>query len=192
MPRSFVAVTFPEAIQDRLSELAGGLPGADWAEPGKYHLTLRFLGELDGPAFADLREGLSALTARSFYLSLRGVGVFPLRGDPETLWAGAERNEALSSLRNKVESLVVRRGQPPESRKFHPHVTLARVRGSRPDWVGAYVAGHSLFSIPDIPVQSFALFTSKLTPDGSVYTLEREYPLEGLLEGEEGEEGFRG
>ena len=182
MPRLFVALALPESVRLRLSEIAGGLPGADWVEADQYHLTLRFLGEVDAAALADLREGLSSVSARSFHLSLRGLGVFPLRGDPETLWVGADRGEGLLSLRNKVESLVVRRGQPPESRKFHPHVTLARVRGSRPDWVGAYVAGHSLFSAPDIPVQSFALFSSKLTSDGAIHTLEREYPLEGLLE----------
>lgn len=184
MPRLFVALDLPREAKGHLSELAGGLPGADWVEPELYHLTLRFLGEVEGTAFADLREGLSALRARSFYLTLRGLGVFPLRGDPETLWVGTDRNEALRSLRNKVESLVVRIGQPPESRKFHPHVTLARVRGSRPDWVGAYVAGHSLFSAPEIAVQSVSLFSSKLTPEGPIYTVEREYPLEGLLEAE--------
>jgi RNA 2',3'-cyclic 3'-phosphodiesterase len=184
MPRLFVALDLPGAAKERLAELAGGLPGADWVEPERYHLTLRFLGDVEGSAADDVREGLSVLRARSFYLDLRGLGVFPLRGDPETLWAGAGRNEALRSLRNKVESLVVRCGQPPESRKFHPHVTLAKVRGSRPDWVGAYVAGHSLFSAPEIPIQSFSLFSSRLTPEGSVYALEREYPLEGLLEAE--------
>jgi 2'-5' RNA ligase len=189
MPRLFIALGFPEAVQGRLSEISAGLPGADWSEPSQYHLTLRFLGEVDGPTFLDLREGLTGLSARSFYLTLRGLGVFPLRGDPETLWVGTQSNESLKSLRNKVESLVVRRGQPPESRKFHPHVTLARVRGSRPEWVGAYVAGHSLFTAPEIPIQSFALFSSKLTPEGSVHTLEREYPLEGILDAE-GREGL--
>jgi len=178
---------FPASVKDRLSEIAEGLPGADWTDPSQYHLTLRFLGEVDGPAFLDLREGLAAVAARSFHLTLRGLGVFPLRGAPETLWIGAENNAELKSLRNKIESLVVRRGQPPESRKFHPHVTLARVRGSRPEWVGAYVAGHSLFTVPEIAVQSFALFSSKLTPEGSVHTLEREYPLDGILDAEERE-----
>jgi 2'-5' RNA ligase len=184
MPRLFIAVDLPVDAKEHLAELAGGLPGADWVEPERYHLTLRFLGDVEGSACNDLREGLSALRARSFYLTLRGLGVFPLRGDPETLWVGTERNEALRSLRNKVESLVVRNGQPPESRKFHPHVTLAKVRGSRPEWVGAFVAGHSLFSTPEIAVQSVSLFSSQLTSDGSVYTLEREYRLEGLLEAE--------
>jgi 2'-5' RNA ligase len=188
VPRLFIALALPEEVRERLSEISGGLPGADWVEPRQYHLTLRFLGEVGAPDFRDLREGLTGLSARSFHLNLRGLGVFPLRGSPETLWVGAERSEALKSLRNKVESLVVRRGQAPESRKFHPHVTLARVKGSRPEWVGAYVAGHSLFSATDIPVQSFALFSSKLTPDGAVHTLEKEYPLEGILDAQ-GREG---
>jgi 2'-5' RNA ligase len=184
----FIALGLPGAAKEKLAEISSGIPGADWVEPKQYHLTLRFLGEVDRPVFLDLREGLMSLSARSFYLSLRGLGVFPPRGAPETLWVGTERNEELKSLRNKIESLVVRRGQPPESRKFHPHVSLARVRASRPEWVGDFVAGHSLFSIPDIAVQSFALFSSKLTPDGSVHTLEREYPLEGILDAE-GREG---
>ena len=185
MPRLFVALGLPGEVKDKLSEISGGLPGADWTEPEQYHLTLRFLGEVDEPALGDLRAGLGSLSARSFYLTLRGLGVFPLRGDPETLWVGAERNEALVGLRNKIESLVVRRGQPPESRKFHPHVTLARVRGSRPDWVGAFVAGHALFAAAEIPVESFALYSSRPTPNGSVYTVEGEYPLQGMLEGRE-------
>jgi 2'-5' RNA ligase len=185
MPRLFIALALPEDAKDALASIAGNIPGADWVESEQYHLTLRFLGDVEHGSFKDLLTGLEGVSARAFHLALRGVGVFPLRGDPETLWAGVERNEALLSLRNKIESLVVRRGQPPESRKFHPHVTLARVRESRPEWVGAYVAGHSLFSLPEVAVQSFGLYSSKLTPYGAVHTLEGEYPLEGVLEGPE-------
>lgn len=184
MPRLFIALTLTDDAKDALAAIATNIPGADWTESEQYHLTLRFLGEVDHASFQDLLPGLESVSARSFHMTLRGVGVFPLRGDPETLWAGVERNEALISLRNKIESLVVRRGQPPESRKFHPHVTLARVRESRPEWVGAYVAAHSLFSVPEIAVQSFGLYSSKLTPYGAVHTLEREYALDGILEGE--------
>lgn len=182
MPRLFVAVRFPEWANDLLAEATGGLPGADWTESEAYHLTLRFLGETDETIFAGFRKSLEGLSAKSFLLNLKGLGVFPLRGDPDTLWAGVERNEALHSLRNKVESIAVRNGVTPESRKFHPHVTLARVRDCRPDWVGTYLAAHSLLSIPEIPVQSFGLYSSRLGPEGAVHTLEREYMLEGLLE----------
>lgn len=86
------------------------------------------------------------------------------------------------SLRNKVESQVVRAGAAPEGRKFHPHVTLARVRSARPEYVGAYVASNSLLSVPEVPIQSFGLFSSRLGPEGAEHFLEREYALEGLLE----------
>jgi RNA 2',3'-cyclic 3'-phosphodiesterase len=182
MARLFVAVRFPEWAVDRLAEATGGLPGADWTESEAYHLTLRFLGETDEAVFSGFRKSLEALSANSFFVNLKGLGVFPLRGDPDTLWAGVERNVALQSLRNKVESIAVRNGIPPESRKFHPHVTLARVRDCRPDWVGTYLVTHSLLSIPEIPIQSFGLYSSKLGPEGAVHTLEREYMLNGLLE----------
>jgi RNA 2',3'-cyclic 3'-phosphodiesterase len=184
MPRLFIAVVLPDSAREKLAEICSGLPGADWTPYEQYHLTLRFLGEVESSEASALADGLEGLFAKSFRLSLRGLGVFPLRGDPEILWAGAARNEALASLRHKVESLVVRRGQPPEGRKFHPHVTLAKVRGSRPDWVGSFVAGHSLFAAEEIAVQTFALYSSNLTPEGAVHTLEREYPLDGLLEAE--------
>ncbi len=184
MPRLFIALELPENARDSLAEIAGDLPGADWAYSEQYHLTLRFLGEVDPASFDAVREGLGSLTAKSFYLDLRGLGVFPLRGDPETLWAGVERNGALISLRNQVESVVTRKGLPVETRKFHPHVTLGGVRGCRPEWVGAFVAMHSLFSVAEIPVQTFTLFSSKRGPGGAEYTVEERYVLEGILEGE--------
>ncbi|MDB5103635.1 MAG: 2-5 ligase [Fibrobacteres bacterium] len=182
MPRIFVALDMPEHARERLNGISSGLPGADWVSPDQYHLTLRFIGEVDKESLDVIREGLGGVVARSFYLSLKGIGVFPLRGDPEILWAGVARNEGLRSLRNKVESLLGRKGIAPDTRKFFPHVTLAKVKGSKSEWVGEYVAGNSLFSLSEIPVQGFSLYSSRLTPEGSIYTLEGSYPLDGILE----------
>jgi RNA 2',3'-cyclic 3'-phosphodiesterase len=184
MPRLFVALDLPEPVRERLAEISTGLPGADWVYSDQYHLTLRFIGEVDPEIFAAVREGLGSVSARSFWLSLKGVGLFPLRGEPETLWAGIPKNEGLLSLRHKVESMLAKNGVPPDTRKFFPHVTLAKVGSSREAWVGQYVADHSLFSIPEIPVQGFSLYSSRLTPEGAIHTVEATYPLEGLLEAE--------
>lgn len=182
MPRLFVALELPENIREDLARIATGLPGADWVYSEDYHLTLRFIGEVDHACFETVREGLAGVQADSFHLDLRGVGLFPLRGDPETLWAGVPKNEGLQSLRNRVESLLTRRGVPPDTRKFHPHVTLAKVKNASEGWIGQYVADHSLFSIPAIPIQAFSLFSSRLTPAGAIHDLEETYPLNGLLE----------
>jgi RNA 2',3'-cyclic 3'-phosphodiesterase len=184
MPRLFIALEFPEPVKDRLSEVCGNLPGADWVYSDQFHLTLRFLGEQDPEIFSRVREALHGLQARSFTITLKGMGVFPLRGEPEILWAGVARSEGLIRLRHKLESLLARNGVPPDARKFFPHVTLAKVGASRESWVGQYVADHSLFSIPEIPMQGFSLFSSRLRPEGSIHTVEETYPLEGILEAE--------
>ena len=184
LPRLFIALDFPEWVKDKLADVSIGLQGADWVPWEQYHLTLRFLGEVDVHIFHELLDGLASLQASSFYLSLSGMGLFPLRGDPEVLWAGVTQSDGLSRLRNKVESLIVRRGAQPDSRKFFPHVTLAKVRNARIDWIGLYIMENSLFKIREIPIQSFSLFSSRLTPEGSIHSLEATYPLEGLLEAE--------
>lgn len=184
MPRLFIAVDLPERAREMLAGIASGLPGATWLPPGQYHLTLRFLGEVDEYMFRTVREGLGGLVSASFFLTLRGLGHFPPRGEPEMLWAGVARNEELLRLRSKVETLLAGKGMDRDTRKFVPHVTLARVKESRGEWIGEYMAMHSLFSVAELPVQSFSLYSSRLTPDGAIHTLEGAYPLQGILEAE--------
>jgi RNA 2',3'-cyclic 3'-phosphodiesterase len=182
MPRLFVALDLPDSVREKLAGLTYGLPGASLIAPERMHLTVRFIGEVDGHLFDTIREGLHGVRSSSFYLTLKGVGHFPKRGDPETLWAGVGESADLIRLRNRVESLLVRRGVEPETRKFHPHVTLARVKDARAAWVGRFVVENSLFAVHEVPVQGFHLYSSRLRPEGSEYTLEATYPLEGILE----------
>jgi 2'-5' RNA ligase len=182
MPRLFVAADLPDDAKDRLAAMSYGLPGAAWVPPEQMHLTLRFLGEVDPDQAQMVQEALGGVRSPSFRLTLRGVGHFPKRGDPEVLWAGVAGNEDLIRLRNRIESLLVRRGLEPEARKFHPHVTLARVKDARAPWIGQYLIENSLFAIHEIPVQAFHLYSSRLTPSGAIHQLEASFPLEGILE----------
>lgn len=182
MPRLFVALDLPDTVRDRLSGMSYGLPGAAWVPPEQMHLTVRFIGEVDGHLFDTVREGLAGVRSPSFYLTLKGVGHFPKRGDPETLWAGVAPSEDLVRLRNRIESLLVRRGVEPEARKFHPHVTLARVKDARAPWIGRYMVENSLFAAHQVPVQAFHLYSSRLRPEGPEHSLEASYPLDGMLE----------
>src|SRR5271169_1349618 len=127
MLRLFVGIGFPPELKLRLSLLCSGLPGAKWVDPGNFHLTLRFIGEVGEDVAADVDEALVTLKARRFALQLAGVGVFG-NGKPRQLWVGAERDPALASLQGKIELALIRIGLPPEPRKFAPHVTLARLR----------------------------------------------------------------
>jgi 2'-5' RNA ligase len=108
---------------------------------------------------------------------LRGVGTFEKAGRIHSLWVGAERNDALTHLQNKVETALQRIGLAPERKRFSPHVTIARTDRAPPEKVVAYVQAHNLFRAAPVEVDYFTLFSSRLGKEASVYTPEVEYDL---------------
>lgn len=173
MLRLFVGIALPPESKLALSQLAIGLPGARWVDPGNYHLTLRFVGEVDEGMASDLDAHLAGIRARRFALTLAGIGSFNARN----LFAGVERNADLVHLQDKVESAVARSGIEPESRRFAPHVTLARLKGKPDAKLGRYLAEHALFRAAPFDVGQFQLVASYLTKSGSIYEDQAEYAL---------------
>ncbi len=184
MPRAFIAIDFSESVAERLQDIAFGLPNAAWVPAHQYHLTLRFLKDVENSVFEDIQHALREVRAESFHIDLKSVGHFPLRGNPEILWAGVAVNEALSRLNHKLESTLKRAGLGPDGRKFHPHVTLARLKNGAGRHVGDFEVQHSLFKVSDIPVEEFHLYSSRLTPEGALHTIEASYSLDGMLQGD--------
>ena len=178
MLRLFVGIEFPPELKLRLSLLCTGLPGAKWVDPGNFHLTLRFIGEIGEFIAADVDEALLDVRARPFPLQLAGTGVFG-GNRPHALWVGVERHPELVRLRDKVEHVLVRAGLSPEQRKFAPHVTLARLRDPEPGALGHYLASHAQFRAEPLPVERFSLIASFPTKAGSVYEDQADYPLKG-------------
>lgn len=177
MPRLFVSIELPEDEREALDDLCEDLPDARWTAFEQMHLTLAFLGEVDGARALDLDEELAAIRAPRFELRLHGVGFFPPRGEPRVLWAGFDRSEPLTTLQRQVARAAERAGCEIERRKFHPHVTLARLRDAPPDAVAAWLASRALFRGEPFEVRSFCLFSSVLGRDGAAHSLEREYEL---------------
>lgn len=174
--RLFTALAIPDAVAATLWPLQGGVPGARWQTREQLHLTLRFIGEVDGRDAASIDDALSAISAPAFTLELKGIGSFGGRV-PRDLWAGAGACEPLHHLQRKIESALQRIGLEPDGRKFTPHVTLARLKGTPNGVVQEYLAHHGLYTSPSFAVESFCLYSSKLTSNGSIYRIEREYPL---------------
>ena len=179
MYRLFVSVEISDAVKQSLARLANDVPGARWLEPEEIHLTVRFIGEVDGLVFDDLLAALDEVRLAPFTLALRGVGYFPPRGEPRVLWAGLERSDALRALHDKVESVVVRAGVEPERRKFAPHVTLARLRNAPARAVGGFIAMNGLFRSEPFDVREFHLYSSSLSAKRAVHRVEASYPLDG-------------
>lgn len=174
--RLFVALAIPDAVAASLLMLESGVPGARWQEREQLHLTLRFIGEVDGRDAASVDDALAALSAPRFTLQLKGVGEFGGK-QPRALWAGVARNEALTHLQKKIETALQRIGRPPETRKYIPHVTLARLRATSPGRVMDFLVDHALYQSLAFEIAEFVLYSSELTPNGSLYIPERRYAL---------------
>ncbi|HVP85301.1 MAG TPA: RNA 2',3'-cyclic phosphodiesterase [Rhizomicrobium sp.] len=176
MIRLFVAIDLPDTVADSLARLQAGVPGARWQTREQLHLTLRFIGEVDQRDAASIDEMLASIDAPRFSLELKSVGEFGGK-NPRALWAGVVTNESLSFLQRKIESVLQRLGLPPEERKYRPHITLARLRGTPPGAVMDFLADHGLYASGPFEARAFTLFSSHLSPNGSIYTPERVYPL---------------
>ncbi len=176
--RLFVAIALPGDVAQSLLLIQSGVPGARWLTREQMHLTLRFIGESDGREAAAVDDALATVKAPAFALALKGVGQFGGR-NPSALWAGVHSGEDLVHLQRKIESALQRAGLAAETRKFTPHVTLARLRDTPRGRVIAYLTDHALYASPAFDVAGFVLYSSLTTPNGSIYRAEKAYRLTG-------------
>ncbi len=175
MPRLFVGLELPEMVRVRLALIGGPLPGAKWIPPEDMHLTLRFVGDIDNRQADDLVGFLDDIRLTAFELAIRDLGAFG-GNEPRIIWAGADAGPALEQLQRAVERAARLAGLPPETRSFKPHVTLARLRGTRPDVVARFLGSRPGLSIEPFVVDHFALFSSRPRVGGAPYMIENVFP----------------
>src|SRR5687767_10017647 len=132
--RLFIAIRPPATVRDRLVDSMEGIEGARWIDEDNLHLTLRFVGEVERPAANDLAEALGRIEWPRFELRVEAVGAFDRNSRhsswPHAVWARVPPVDALEGLRQKVERACEVAGLGRETRRFTPHVTLARLNRS--------------------------------------------------------------
>jgi 2'-5' RNA ligase len=171
--RLFVSIELPESVTQRLAEMDPHLRGVHWLDPRQMHLTLSFLGNVSSEIQELLMEKLGAISWKSFFLPLVGLGTFPGKGWPKIVWIGVGSGHPhLFQLHKRVQEAALAAGLEPDLRAFHPHVTLARCRDVSPQTIRPFLKAHAAFDAGMIHVESFRLNSSELTPAGSVYTPE--------------------
>lgn len=177
MPRLFTGIEVPTAIAFALSLKRGGLPGARWIDPENYHITLRFIGDVDQHVADEVMDVLGRLAdSESFTIRLGHLGAFG--GDkPRALFAGVENNTALQRLQAAQERVFQRLGLDPDGRKFTPHVTLARLRGTSAGDLARFMAFAGRFEPLEFRAERFVLFSSRDSVGGGPYLVEHAYPL---------------
>jgi 2'-5' RNA ligase len=176
MPRLFTGLEIPPDIGQSLSGLRGGLPGARWIDPENYHVTLRFIGDIDGIAANEIAFTLSRINRKPFDVSLQGLSSFGGK-KPRAVVASVLPSRPLMELQSELERLMQRFGLDPEGRKFIPHVTLARLRDASNQDVADYLSVRGYFPTRTFKASRFVLFSSRSSIGGGPYVIEAPYAL---------------
>jgi RNA 2',3'-cyclic 3'-phosphodiesterase len=175
MPRLFTGLEIPSDLASDLGMLRGGISGARWIDTDFYHLTLRFIGDIDYATARDVCGTLEQIRRPSFTVTLESLDSFG-GGKPRAIVAKAKPAAPLVELQAEQERLMRRLGIPPEPRKFTPHVTLARLRDASSTAVAAYLTTRGFFS-RRFEATRFVLFSARASTGGGPYLVEAAYPL---------------
>jgi 2'-5' RNA ligase len=181
--RAFLALCFSVGVTRRIAEevarhkervAAAGLRVA-WVPAANLHLTLQFLGSIPEESVEVVSAAVRRVaTAHApFEARARGLGAFPDARHPRVLWVGVDGGEPLQRLQRDVEGALEGLGFPRETRAFHPHVTVGRVKDGSPvdvEWGGDADLGASLMS-------EVVVYESKTLRNGSEYRARARVPI---------------
>lgn len=140
-----------------------------WVAPTNYHVTLKFLGWTRRETIGVVRDALVEAVAGTERFSFRAarLGAFPSLDQASVLWAGVENAGALETLAGKIERAMTGIGFAADTRRFHAHVTLARLRETRPVRDVVLPLSEQMFS--ETRIDGVTLFESETKSSGSVY-----------------------
>lgn len=176
MPRLFTGLEIPAEVGQTLSNLRGGLPGARWIDPENYHVTLRFVGDIDGVTANEIASMLFRVDRKPFEVKVQGLQSFGGR-KPRAVVATIAPSKPLMELQAELERMMQRIGLNPEGRKYIPHVTLARLHDASDQDVADYLSLRGYFPSKVFTAERFVLFSSRASTGGGPYVVEDSYEL---------------
>jgi RNA 2',3'-cyclic 3'-phosphodiesterase len=187
--RLFIAITVPEEIKSEIEKTQGELRRAlpkdcvRWTRREQFHLTLKFLGNVDAEKVTALTEALRAACQGfgALELSAEGVGFFPNLHRPRVVWVGVhDRREQLSLVQRAIETVTKDYTEEEATERFTGHVTLGRIKGLRrtaTDTLAGLAAGLTTRFFGAWTADQAELFRSQLSPDGARHTVLASLPL---------------
>lgn len=171
--RLFVGIGLPASCRAVLLLLNPDLTGLRWLSEDQLHITLSFLGNVDGPAEDRLRETLGEVRVRPFFLPVSGVGVFNVRGNPSVVWVGVGKGHPhLFLLHRRIQDAVLQAGLEADLRPFQPHITIGRAKGLSRQALQPFLRAHAEMEFAMFEVTGFELYSSVLTPGGAMHYVE--------------------
>ena len=176
MPRLFTGLEIPPDIAADLAMLRGGVAGARWVDVENYHITLRFIGDIDDRTAGEAAAILDEIHRPSFTVTLDGLSWFGA-DKPRAIVAKVKPTPPLVELQADQERKLRRVGLEPEPRKYTPHVTLARLRQTSIHAVADYLSSRGYFPSRQFEAKRFVLFSSRASTGAGPYLVEAAYGL---------------
>jgi len=177
--RSFIAIKIPGDIQKKLQGIQEKLKQTavqvSWVPPENIHLTLKFLGNIEGAQIDDVVSGIrsSVKGLAPFQLQVGYAGAFPNISFPRVLWVGVTDDESgsLKALQADLSKNLAHIGFENEQERFQPHLTIGRVRSqkNRSNLLRAIESMVNIW-VGEVPVDSVFLIKSELKSTGAEYT----------------------
>jgi 2'-5' RNA ligase len=181
--RLFIAAEIGDTLAARAAEVSGELrrraekatqrAKVTWIPADRLHLTIRFIGEVDGTKASAITDRLARppVDIRPFDLTLCGAGAFPRSGSPRVLWIGVcGGREELLAIERDIAARLMPLGVASEARAYSPHLTLARVREPAGLRTAALLDGLTDRVVGTVHIGAITLFQSTLSPKGPTYT----------------------
>lgn len=180
--RSFIAIELPDELKLELSQLQANLKSPQqswvkWVDPYAIHITLKFLGNIALDRTGEITRAIeeAAQGMAPFHLEVKETGVFPNLRRVQVAWVGISGEvDKLSQLQQRIESNLAHLGFTPESRRFTPHLTLARLRDQASmderQQFGQLIANTGFESAHAIDVNAISLMKSQLTREGAIHS----------------------
>ncbi len=181
--RAFFAIDIPVEIKDKISGFISGCRKIQrdyikYVEDENLHITLKFLGETDQAAVDSIINDLKKIKTVKPSLSIKTSGAFPNIIFPKVAWVGVEENTGLKELYENIELTASQYGFPIEEREFHPHITIARIKGRiQNDWTQFFKRSNAE-EFGRFSPENYALYKSELTKNGPVYSKIAEFPFQ--------------
>lgn len=176
MPRLFSGIELPDDVREALVRLSQPLPGARWLEPDNLHITLRFIGDVAAPVVREFDANLGSISFDPLTIEITGLATFG--GDePRIIYAAIKPTDELDRLARANETAARRAGLKPESRRFIPHITLARLQPApRIEPIARFLQRKGGLRLEPFTVTRFVLYSSKPQTGGGPYVVEHAYP----------------
>ena len=175
--RIFIAIELPDSLKKEINSLTESFKGIHapvrWVPVKNIHLTLKFLGEITENQLETAKEVSKRVAPNytSFSIQPKGCGAFPNLRRPRVFWVGLEEPKELLNLQKEIEDTLAKEGFPVEERKFSPHLTIGRAKGTKNiEKLAEKIEKLDFVSEPFL-VNSFVIIESKLFSTGALYTV---------------------